>query len=198
MSTIFGIICWFAGFFYLHRFLKNDFENSVSFNSQYRQFSKPAETVKAKLKTTPPPTQSQNKTATKPKAGAIVQKTKPVAKRTTSANPKSTKKSAVPKKKTTTKTPAKQNEDLTRINGIGPKIAEFLNSKGIKSYQRLAKFDSAKLSGLLQKKGIRVRQDDPQMWIKQATLAAKADWDGLDKLQQKQKGKRQGSVQKAA
>ncbi len=194
MSTIFGIICWFAGFFYLYRFLKDDFQHSVSFESQNRQISKAAETVKATIGSAPLP----SKTAPKAKAKVSARKIKPAAKRSTSENTESPKKSAAPKKKTTAKAPTKKSGDLTRINGIGPKIAVFLNSKGIKSYQLLAKFDPKKLSTLLQKEGIRVRQDDPQMWTKQATLAAKADWEGLSKLQQKQKNKRQGSVQKAA
>lgn len=200
MGTIFGIFCWVAGFFYLYRFLKNDFQDSISSNnSQGRQTSTaPAETVKQKLNTAPPAVEPQRKTATKPKSRATASKAKPAAKRATSANPKFVKKSATPKKKSSAKTPTTKTDDLTRINGIGPKIAVFLSSKGIKSYQLLASFDSAKLYGFLQKEGIRVRQDDPQLWAKQATLAGKADWDGLSKLQQKQKSKRQGSVQKAA
>jgi len=147
-------------------------------------------------------TAKKSTTAAKPITNAR-RKTKPskpktTTKRVIAKKSKSTKKNIVATKKSTTKNRSAKTDDLTRINGIGPKIAVYLNDSGVKTFQRLAKFDPSKLSLLVQNSGIRVRQDDPSMWIEQAKLAQKNDWEGLNKLQQKQKLKRSGNVKQAA
>lgn len=43
-------------------------------------------------------------------------------------------------------------DDLTRINGIGPKIQQALNEEGIYTYQQLAKMDVETLQALMQRR----------------------------------------------
>ncbi len=98
-----------------------------------------------------------------------------------------------PAKKTTTpKTPTEEaapsNDDLTKIEGIGPKIAEILASKGISTFADLAKAKAKDLKAILEAAGSRYKMHDPTTWAQQAKLAAKGSWDKLAKLQDELKG----------
>ena len=73
-------------------------------------------------------------------------------------------------------------DDLTRIEGIGPKIAEILQAGGIGSFQELASAKVERLKELLDAAGSNFATHDPGTWPEQAGLAAKGDWEGLDKL----------------
>lgn len=79
-------------------------------------------------------------------------------------------------------------DDLTRIEGIGPKIAATLQAAGVLTFAQLAVMDQAGLIDLLKAGGIRVAF--PETWPEQATLAAVGDWDGLAVLQGTLKGGR--------
>ena len=72
-------------------------------------------------------------------------------------------------------------DDLTRIDGIGPKISEVLRAAGIARYAQLAATDVDRLKKILDEAGIRIA--DPGTWPEQARLAAAGDWDGLKGLQ---------------
>ena len=85
--------------------------------------------------------------------------------------------------------PSKPN-DLTRIEGIGPKIAGLLKADGIETFGDLAKPDTPRLSALLEKAGSRYRLADPSTWAEQAALAAADKWDALETLQDGLKGGR--------
>ena len=75
---------------------------------------------------------------------------------------------------------AAKGDDLKKIEGIGPKIAETLNSAGISTYAELAKTDSAKISEIIADvRGNHVTDT----WPKQAKLAADGKWDELQKWQ---------------
>jgi len=91
-------------------------------------------------------------------------------------------KKAAPKKevkKAATKSTAKA-DDLKKIEGIGPKIAETLVAAGIASYADLAKADSAKISEIIADvRGNHVTET----WPAQAQLAADGKWDELKKWQ---------------
>jgi predicted flap endonuclease-1-like 5' DNA nuclease len=75
-------------------------------------------------------------------------------------------------------------DDLTKIEGIGPKIAELLKNAGIVTFADLSKAKVVTLKGILEAAGKRFHMHDPATWAEQATLAAKGDWAKLEKLQQ--------------
>ncbi len=74
-------------------------------------------------------------------------------------------------------------DDLKKIEGIGPKIAEKLNGGGITTFAQLAATEVSRLQEILDAAGSRYRMHNPGTWPKQAGLAATGDWDGLKKLQ---------------
>jgi len=73
--------------------------------------------------------------------------------------------------------------DLTKIEGIGPKIAGLLAVNGIGSFSRLAKSRLEDLQRILKAGGPHFRLADPATWAEQAKLAAVSDWAGLRDLQ---------------
>ena len=72
-------------------------------------------------------------------------------------------------------------EELTKIEGIGPKVQEVLYSTGITSFAGLAEADPADISGVLEENGLGMHQ--PQTWPQQAALARDGKWDELKILQ---------------
>ncbi len=83
---------------------------------------------------------------------------------------------------------ATEPDDLTRIEGIGPKIANLLISQGIGRYQQLADADPERLRTLLRQ--AELYMVDPTTWPEQAALAAADRWDELGALQQQLAGGR--------
>ena len=77
----------------------------------------------------------------------------------------------------------KDPQDLTKIEGIGPKIAEVLNNAGIKNYAQLAGTDKERIKELLSAAGGKFANHDPSTWADQAQLAAEGKWDQLKKWQ---------------
>ena len=73
-------------------------------------------------------------------------------------------------------------DDLTKIEGVGPKIALVLSSNGITTYAQLAKADPAAVQDMLKKSSGRFNMAKPQTWPEQAELAANGNWDALKKL----------------
>ena len=83
-------------------------------------------------------------------------------------------------------------DDLTRIEGIGPKVAKVLNEVGITTFEELAHAEVFRLQNTLNAEGMQMM--DPEGWVDQAILAAKGDWTGLEKLQSELKGGRKVSA----
>ncbi len=81
-----------------------------------------------------------------------------------------------------------QPDDLTTIEGIGPKVAKLLESIGITTFQQLAEADLGKLRETLDGAGYKYME--PAGWVEQAALAAKGDTEGLQKIQDSLKGGR--------
>lgn len=81
----------------------------------------------------------------------------------------------------TTDAPIK--DDLTKIEGIGPKIAGLLNARNIYSFHQLSQTDPNDIKGILNDAGSRYQMHDPGSWPRQATLAASGQWDELKILQ---------------
>ncbi len=76
-------------------------------------------------------------------------------------------------------------DDLKKIEGIGPKIAETLAAAGIATFAELAKTDVEKISEIIADvRGNHV----PDTWPKQAELAAEGKWDELKKWQDELNG----------
>lgn len=71
-------------------------------------------------------------------------------------------------------------DDLEKINGIGPKIAAALRDLGITTFAALASADENQLQRALEAVGAR-RLGDPGFWIRQASYAARGDWDGMQR-----------------
>ncbi len=83
------------------------------------------------------------------------------------------------------------SDDLTRIEGIGPKIEGLLNAEGVTTWARLAETEVGFLQSVLDRAGPRYRIHDPATWPRQAALAAAGSWDELDELQERLKGGRE-------
>jgi len=71
-------------------------------------------------------------------------------------------------------------DDLTRLWGIGPKIAGLLAEAGIRTYDQLAQASSAQLQAILQSGGVPPARFES--WPAQARLAAQGDWQSLAAL----------------
>ena len=94
----------------------------------------------------------------------------------------------VPKEEVKDEAPKKEQEitksskpdDLTKVEGIGPKIAEALVAGWIATYSELAKAEISKITELIgEVRGNHI----PDTWPKQASMAAEGKWDELKKLQ---------------
>jgi len=106
-------------------------------------------------------------------------------------SPKANKK--LPSGKKTTRIVVKKStktDDLTRIEGIGPKISGLLSKAGYDTFLQLSKASREDLTKVLEKAGKRYVMHDPTTWPKQAKLAAAGEMDKLDKLQAQLKGGR--------
>lgn len=95
----------------------------------------------------------------------------------------------VARKSTTSKAAAKkakavvEKDDLTKIEGIGTKIAKLLEAEGISTYKELGKTTIKKLKSILEAAGTQYQMHDPKSWPKQAKLAAAGNWEELAALQ---------------
>lgn len=59
-------------------------------------------------------------------------------------------------------------DDLKKLEGVGPKLAEVLNAAGINTYAELATSSVEKLNEILAEAGSRYASKDPAPWIEQA------------------------------
>lgn len=74
-------------------------------------------------------------------------------------------------------------EDLTIVEGIGPKINALLQQNGIHTFAQLAAADVAVLVKILKENGLQFAK--PNSWPEQARLAAEGKMDELKTLQDK-------------
>jgi predicted flap endonuclease-1-like 5' DNA nuclease len=79
-------------------------------------------------------------------------------------------------------------DDLTKIEGIGPKIASLLKADGIETFEKLSKSTEKTLKAILDKAGSRFQMHNPSTWAAQAKIAAKGDWKALKKWQDELNG----------
>ncbi|WP_343487451.1 30S ribosomal protein S2 [Allomuricauda sp. d1] len=101
------------------------------------------------------------------------------------------KKEAAPKKeapKTEKPKKTEKADDLTKIEGIGPKAAEALVKAGVGTYRELSKAKPDAIKEILTEASSRMAHLDPTSWPKQAKMAADDKWDELKDWQDKAKG----------
>ena len=75
------------------------------------------------------------------------------------------------------------NDDLTKIEGIGPKIKEVLNSHGIYTFEQLHKTTRNTLKNYLNAAGPQFKMHEPESWPHQAGMANRGEWDKLKEYQ---------------
>jgi large subunit ribosomal protein L21 len=103
------------------------------------------------------------------------------------------KKEAAPKVEKTeatkaTKKSAAKADDLTKIEGAGPKAAEALVNAGLDTFAKIAEATPEQLSTVLTEASSRLSHIVTETWPKQAALAAEGKWDELKELQDKLDG----------
>jgi predicted flap endonuclease-1-like 5' DNA nuclease len=79
-------------------------------------------------------------------------------------------------------------DDLTILEGIGPKITGVLQAAGITTFAQLAATDVSRLYQILD--AAKMQFIEPGSWPEQAKLAADGKWDALKTLQDQLKGGR--------
>ncbi len=87
--------------------------------------------------------------------------------------------------------PAAAADDLTRIEGIGPKISELLKDAGFTSFADLAVANPEKIREILAEAGGTFASHDPETWPKQAEMARDGKWDELKVWQDELDGGRE-------
>ena len=81
-----------------------------------------------------------------------------------------------------------REDDLTKIEGIDPRVEQVLKNAGIRNYEALSEANVEHVKSMLYAAGLQMM--NPEGWIEQADLAAKGDWDALQKLQDDLRGGR--------
>jgi predicted flap endonuclease-1-like 5' DNA nuclease len=114
----------------------------------------------------------------------------PQSKKETEPAPK-TKKETKPAPKPTKPQPASppKPDDLTKIEGIGPKMNQSLQAGGVDTFAKLAALSLDEIRAILDEQGTRFAPS-AESWAEQAGFAAKGDWDGLAQLQDRLVGGR--------
>ena len=74
-------------------------------------------------------------------------------------------------------------DDLTVIEGIGPKIKLILAEAGITRFDQLAECEVDHLAGIMKNANLRIA--NPKTWPSQARMAAAGEWDKLQSYQER-------------
>ncbi|MGB5262353.1 MAG: 30S ribosomal protein S2 [Lutimonas sp.] len=97
-------------------------------------------------------------------------------------------KESEPKAEKAPKKASTSGDDLTKVEGIGPKIAEIFQEAGINTCADLADKSEEDLKDILTESGPRYASKNPASWPKQAQMAADGKWDELQEWQDSVKG----------
>ncbi len=81
-------------------------------------------------------------------------------------------------------------DNLTVVEGVGPKIAELFNNAGIKTWYQLSETSVEKCQEILDAGGPRFAIHKPTTWPKQALLAFEGKWEELNTWQDELDGGR--------
>ncbi len=87
---------------------------------------------------------------------------------------------------------ASEPDDLSKIEGIGPVYQQLLKDAGVGTFEAISKKTTAELEQIIKDAGKR-RPASVDTWVEQAELAARGDWDALQKLQDTLDGGRRTS-----
>jgi len=80
-------------------------------------------------------------------------------------------------------------DDLTKVEGIGPKYRDVLLAAGIDTYEKLSQLSEDEIVEIIKQGGAR-KSASISTWAEQAKLAAAGDWDALQALQDQLSGGR--------
>jgi predicted flap endonuclease-1-like 5' DNA nuclease len=78
-------------------------------------------------------------------------------------------------------------DDLTIVEGIGPKIQQLFHAAGIKTWKTLSETSVAKCQQILTDAGNRFKVHQPGSWPMQAKMAHEGKWSDLAKWQEQHK-----------
>lgn len=81
-----------------------------------------------------------------------------------------------------------KEDDLTVVEGIGPKISELFNNSGVNTWKELAQCSVEKCQEVLNSGGKRFEIHKPGTWPEQAKMAAEGKWQELKDWQDKLDG----------
>ena len=82
-------------------------------------------------------------------------------------------------------------DDLEKVEGVGPKIAEVLSEAGIDTFAKLADSTPEAIREILDNAGSQFASHDPSTWPQQAKLAADGKWEELKAWQDELDGGRE-------
>ena len=88
-------------------------------------------------------------------------------------------------------------DDLKKIEGIGPKIEEVLNKNAIYTFKDLRKSNRDTLRKYLDDAGNRFKMHEPESWPHQASMAERGEWEELKRYQEFMDGGREIPSQSA-
>ncbi len=91
-------------------------------------------------------------------------------------------------KKAAPKAKAEKGDNLTKIEGVGPKLATVLAEGGLVTFADVAKADVKDIQKILDDADGNYARFNPETWPEQAQLAADGKWDELKDLQDKLDG----------
>lgn len=83
-----------------------------------------------------------------------------------------------------------KQDDLTFVEGIGPKIAELFQNEGVSTWAALGECSVDRCNEVLATGGDKFKMHSPDTWPKQAKLAAEGKWEELKKWQDELDGGR--------
>ncbi len=86
-----------------------------------------------------------------------------------------------------------EKQDLTVIEGVGPKIAQLLDQGGIRNYTDIINSPIERIKEVLLKGGPTYAVHDPSTWAEQSKLAREGKMEELKALQKELKGGRRKS-----
>jgi small subunit ribosomal protein S1 len=134
-------------------------------------------------------TQSQVKKSTLGELGVFEQLKEQIEDaKAAKAKKEATKKETAKKEAPKVKAVKSESDDLKKIEGIGPKIADLLSEGGFETFAKLADAKIDQIKEILEAAGSRYKMHDPTTWSEQAGLAAKGEWDKLKEWQDSLKG----------
>ena len=148
-------------------------------NAEEMAAAAPAPKAKAAEKPVAPTAKVTKKDA--PAAPAPAKEAAP-AKEEAPAKKEAPAKEAAPAKKEEAPKAAAEADDLKKVEGIGPKIAEVLGEAGVTTYAQLAGMERDTIKAILETVAT-LKSKEPKTWPQQAKLAADGKWDELKTLQ---------------